>query len=177
MRIYVLETLYKSISFLFEKFEECTVQFLLDTGYNTNAISKQVFDRLTNKVQICLEDNNSILSPSCSSRGNPTLSTDIEWQNKRSICNELHQWACHAEDALFSQSPLYSQFQPTYCADRRKILEVYRQAAAEVDQQHTSSTGIWISCCWKADHPEPLLSWISRGMRMPPWSPQFESIN
>ena len=57
VRIYTLEKVCKASYFLPGKVEGHLAQFLLDTGCTTNLLSKQVFNKLPNQIQMCLEDN------------------------------------------------------------------------------------------------------------------------
>ena len=55
----VLEKPYTTSYFLPGKLEGRPVQFLVDTGCTTNLLSKQVFDRLPERVKNCLEESDS----------------------------------------------------------------------------------------------------------------------
>ena len=57
--VQVLEKPYTTSYFLPGKLEGRPVQFLVDTGCTTNLLSKQVFDRLPERVRSCLEESDS----------------------------------------------------------------------------------------------------------------------
>ena len=57
VRVQVLEKPYTTSYFLPGKLEGRPVQFLVDTGCTTNLLSKQVFDRLPERVRNCLEES------------------------------------------------------------------------------------------------------------------------
>ena len=57
--VQVLERSYTTSYLIPEKLKGRPVQFLVDTGCTTNLLSKQVFDKLSERVRNCLDESDS----------------------------------------------------------------------------------------------------------------------